>query len=1027
MGQNSRSLFNDLSEIKPPEETSNFALRERTGTVDLDLLELENNDRIRLDLFPDLSFTVTLKKRPAFHAVGDVDVYWANSGDPTWAHLEDYHDVILTVNRTTQKAILYAITNQGTFAVIPTASKHRYLVYEAVPLDCATDLPSGSDRSLIRSATNRTVMNTGCEEQNADGDFVIDMFFSYSHEAEAFTGDVVAHAVSQAETVNVGLANSEIFNTVLRVVDIGVADNFVGIYSPALNPNLDVYREQMEAAGADMLADYQTPNPDVENAGGWAFVPGRTSINSISGPTVFRHEWGHNSGSNHCTPGVLPYSSGYDNGTQSSRTHLCGNSSNFFSNPRIDDVNGIPIGDAATADNARAIMEVRGEVMANYRTHLVPYDETDFGICPAAIAEGAYYIQNVASDNYLTPANVGNQGEKLFQGATNVDNEDIWEVHDFGNGTQMIYNRNRNTSIDVFGGSSAAGANVGVWGDDLDNLNQQWNIQRATSGNYIITSRRSGLSLRIPNGMMASGDEVWQATYDETDLAEWRFIPVSVSPAAVSLSLEINNASCSDGTSDGSVEIIAAGSDGAFTYNWEDGSTQEMRSNLSSGNYSVTVTSAGRSYFKVGSVRGAAPLFAEVALTRATQTEGGSVTITNVLNASGSLSYNWSDGGPAIPNRTNMQEGDYAVTITDAKGCQEVRQVRVTKTITAGDYVVQHVPSGLYMRKEGGQVLLGNCPTDDELYRWTVIDEGGRVVKMRSTNGGGIFTVFGRAESGAEYWTGGDGNVSPHKHTLTSTGTDTWKMRNQFQGFYTGTNGDAIDAAVIHEDVSIADADEWRFLPIVACSPAIGSICDDGQSSSENDMINLLCNCCGQGLDISLPVDLIDFRGEALAKANQLTWRTATETRNAGFFLQRSLNGRAFTDINWIAGRGFSTDNTDYVYLDQEPFFGTSFYRLRQLDLDGAETISAVISLDRADGTSWSFFPNPVVPGAALRVLVRGETANFSLFSLNGQLVRSFRQEAAGGPVALVTTGLLPGVYLLRNNHDGSAQRVVLQ
>lgn len=639
-------------------------------------------------------------------------------------------------------------------------------------------------------------------------------------------------------------------------------DNFVGVYSLALTPNLDLYESQMEAVGADMISDYQTNNPDVENAGGWAFVPGRTSINGVGSPGAFRHEWGHNSGSNHCTPGVLPYASGFDNGNGSNKIHLCGNNINFFSNPRIDDSGGVPIGDAASADNARAILEERGRVMSGYRTHLVPFDVADNGSCPLAITAGVYYIQNVASDNYLTPGNVGNQGEMIFQGATNSDNEDIWEVHSLGDGRVSIYNRNRNTTIDRFGSSNGVGNNVGVWPHNNLQGNQTWGISATVAGNYLISSTTSGNVLRVPDGMLADGDEVWQGVNDGSTNTEWRFLPAVVSPAVVNITTAGNATACSS-ADDGSVTAMPSGGVMPYAYEWEGGNNTPGLTGVAPGTYTVTVTSGGRRYFRLGTIRTAAALIAEVETTRATTMAGGDINITNVINASGSLNYAWSDGGPNSANRTNMAAGDYAVTITDGNGCEEIRKTRIVKTIVAGDYVIQHVPSGLYLEREGGRVLLGDCPSDSEQYRWTAVDNGGSIVKFRNNNGL-MLTVFGRETSGAEYWTGGDGNVSPHKHDLIPTGTDTWTMKNQFQGFYTGASSDALGGILIHEELADpATADEFRFLLIVDCTPTAGSVCTT--SDGTVDEVNLLCQCCGE---TSPPVSSTDVSSEA----NRFNW-----------------------------------------------------------------------------------------------------------------------------------------------------------
>jgi hypothetical protein len=525
----------------------------------------------------------------------------------------------------------------------------------------------------------------------------------------------------------------------------------------------------------------------------------------------------------------------------------------------------------------------------------------------------------------------------------------------------------------------------------------------------------------VPDGQLADGDEVWQDVNDESTNTEWLFLPVAVSPDVVSITTTTNATSCSS-AGNGTITALPTGGTVPYTYRWDNGSVTAGISDLLPGNYIVTVTAGGRRYFQVGSIRTTAALIAEVTTTRETPLFGGTINIPNVINAAEPLSYAWSDGGPNSANRTNVPAGDYTVTITDGNGCQEIRLLRVVKTIPAGDYLIQHLPSGLYLEREGGQVLLGDCPTDMEEYRWTAIDEGGSVVKFRNNNGF-ILTVFGLSNSGAEYYTGGDGDVSPHKHNLIPTGPDTWVMENQFQGFYTGATADEIGGILIHEDLADPTlADEFRFIPIGNCTPTSGTTCTD--SEGVPSVVNLLCECCGD--KASLPVTLTRFSGEVLDKVNRLYWATTAEVQNAGFYLERSSDGIEFTSLAWVAALGNSNQETHYTFKDETPIIGTSYYRLRQLDHDGTESFSQVVVLFREESTGWTIFPNPAFNNQLLTVSNHPTNARFVLYDLRGREVSIPDPMAGENSLRFNLAGLPTGIYLLRNEADGSGKRFVL-
>lgn len=90
-----------------------------------------------------------------------------------------------------------------------------------------------------------------------------------------------------------------------------------------------------------------------------------------------------------------------------------------------------------------------------------------------------------------------------------------------------------------------------------------------------------------------------------------------------------------------------------------------------------------------------------------------------------------------------------------------------------------------------------------------------------------------------------------------------------------------------------------------------------------------------------------------------LTWRTETETNNAGFEIQKSKDGNEWERIDWQAGEGNTYTPHAYTYVDENPFSNTSYYRLKQVDFDGNFTYSNIASLEY-NRPHVNIFPNPV-------------------------------------------------------------------
>ncbi len=99
-----------------------------------------------------------------------------------------------------------------------------------------------------------------------------------------------------------------------------------------------------------------------------------------------------------------------------------------------------------------------------------------------------------------------------------------------------------------------------------------------------------------------------------------------------------------------------------------------------------------------------------------------------------------------------------------------------------------------------------------------------------------------------------------------------------------------------------------------------------------------------------LPIELLWFTAAADAGAVNLFWATATESDNDFFTVERGLDGEAWTDLLQVDGAGSSSEERHYSAVDPEPLEGTSFYRLRQTDLDGAESWSDAVSVAMTGG-----------------------------------------------------------------------------
>lgn len=173
-----------------------------------------------------------------------------------------------------------------------------------------------------------------------------------------------------------------------------------------------------------------------------------------------------------------------------------------------------------------------------------------------------------------------------------------------------------------------------------------------------------------------------------------------------------------------------------------------------------------------------------------------------------------------------------------------------------------------------------------------------------------------------------------------------------------------------------------------------------------------------------LPVELLYFNASPDGAKVDCSWATASEQANDHFEVERSRDGATFGTIGSVGGAGDSQTLRTYAFTDTEPLNGLSYYRLKQVDIDGTTTLSQLVAVERETGTVLSFFPNPA--GEVLRVITPPggpPPAHATIFDMEGRAVREL--DATGGllnsPIAIAD--LRSGTYILRVVAvDGSAQ-----
>ena len=162
-----------------------------------------------------------------------------------------------------------------------------------------------------------------------------------------------------------------------------------------------------------------------------------------------------------------------------------------------------------------------------------------------------------------------------------------------------------------------------------------------------------------------------------------------------------------------------------------------------------------------------------------------------------------------------------------------------------------------------------------------------------------------------------------------------------------------------------------------------------------------------------LPVSLLDFSAEQENDHVFLQWYTASETNNDYFTVERSVEGSSWTVIGTVRGAGNSNSVLSYELIDEHPFSGLSYYRLRQTDYDGTSEYFSPVSVLFNATNEIEIFPNPATNEFTVSDLAN-TIYKAEVYDVLGKKVLSRQPKGSSQQYVVIDVSELPrGLYLL--------------
>jgi len=161
----------------------------------------------------------------------------------------------------------------------------------------------------------------------------------------------------------------------------------------------------------------------------------------------------------------------------------------------------------------------------------------------------------------------------------------------------------------------------------------------------------------------------------------------------------------------------------------------------------------------------------------------------------------------------------------------------------------------------------------------------------------------------------------------------------------------------------------------------------------------------------SLPVSLINFKALQNQSEVLLSWSTASEQNNVYFAIERSSDGVSYITIGTITGSGNSSSIKDYMFIDQNPQPGISYYRLKQYNNNGTSLVSNIITVGSNDHTI-QILPNPFDNEITILLNPCSENVSVKIIDVTGRTVYAVTNFACGESIQLPDY-LSPGIYMV--------------
>ncbi|MBC7888979.1 MAG: GH32 C-terminal domain-containing protein [Ferruginibacter sp.] len=221
-----------------------------------------------------------------------------------------------------------------------------------------------------------------------------------------------------------------------------------------------------------------------------------------------------------------------------------------------------------------------------------------------------------------------------------------------------------------------------------------------------------------------------------------------------------------------------------------------------------------------------------------------------------------------------------------------------------------------------------------------------------------------------------------------------------------------IDGSVIEVFVNDKYAFTSRYYPVSANSNTVDLFATGAAATANVTTWNLKSFS-------TLPVKWLSFTASPLNETVQLHWKVEAEVNNHHFEVERSTDGISFYSISLPIAGGNTGMSGNYYFRDDSPVAGKNYYRIKQVDIDGKSTYSAVLYMNLAQKNKASILQvmqNPAKDNVIIKFPAALKNTEISLWDVSGKRIyhNRLRNVLQNQQITIPVHGYAKGIYLLK-------------